>query len=111
MEQTLILVDEFDNFLGYAPKSECHLGEGRLHRAIAVLLFNSRREILLQKRKSKLWDGFWDITGATHVLHHSSVSHNESYEEAARRCLGSEWNIAVSSLDRIFGFTYFERFD
>ncbi|MBI4549106.1 MAG: NUDIX domain-containing protein [Ignavibacteriae bacterium] len=105
--QTLILVDRDDNFLGYASREECHRGDGKLHRAIAVVLFNERGEFLLQKRKSFLWDGYWDITGATHPLHLSE--RDETYEEAAQRFLQSEWNIVIP-VQRIFSFFYFERF-
>ena len=105
--QTLILVDTEDTVVGYAPRTECHLGNGKLHRAIAVALFNERQEILLQKRKSFLWDGFWDIAGATHPLH--LPDRDETYGEAAQRFLRAEWNAAVS-VRTILSFTYFERF-
>lgn len=110
VEQTLILVDERDNVLGYAPRGECHRGDGRLHRAIAVLLFDGDGRVLLQKRQSPLWDGFWDITAATHPLHLAGASaRDESYEEAAAGCLEREWGV-VASVEPILSFTYFERF-
>lgn len=106
-EQTLILVDEQDRTLGYAPRSECHEGDGLLHRAIAVLLYNDKAEMLLQKRRSLLWDGLWDITGATHPLH--LPAGDESYEEATRRCLRVEWGVDVP-VRQVLSFVYFERF-
>ena len=109
MEQMLILVDEHDNPTGYAPRSECHKGAGRRHRAIVVLLSNSEKQVLLQRRKSALWDGFWDITGATHTLHYPD--HDESYEDATRRCLRAELNIEDVAIEKGFGFNYFERFN
>ncbi len=51
MEQTLILVDNEDNILGYAPKSVCHTGKGKRHRAFVILLYNKDKKILLQYRK------------------------------------------------------------
>ena len=105
--QTLILVDRNDNFLGYASREECHRGGGILHRAIAVILFNERGELLLQKRKSFLWDGYWDITGATHPLH--LPDHDETYEESTLRCIKEEWNVNVP-VKKLFSFYYFERF-
>ncbi len=62
--------------------------------------------ILLQKRKSALWDGYWDITGATHPLH--LAAQDETYEQAAKRCLAVEWGIRIP-LRRAFAFTYFAR--
>jgi isopentenyl-diphosphate delta-isomerase len=107
VEQTLIVVDREDRWLGYLERSACHHGDGKLHRAIAALLFDSEGNILLQKRKSFLWDGYWDISGATHLLH--LETHDESYEEAAERCVTTEWSIRTP-LRRAFAFTYFARF-
>ena len=106
MEQMLILVDQSDTVVGYAPRGECHAGDGKLHRALALLLFNSQGNILLQRRRSLLWDGCWDITGATHPLHYTQ--YDESYEDASQRCLQSEWNI-VSPVERVLSFVYFAR--
>ena len=79
-EQQLLLVDEKDEFLGqYAPRSACHTGKGLHHRAFAVCLFNKSGQILLQKRKHKLWDNFWDVTAISHPLH--LLDRDESYQE------------------------------
>jgi isopentenyldiphosphate isomerase len=83
-----MVVTPDDAFVGYASRDECHTGQGRLHRALVGILFNGRGQILLQKRKSHLWDNFWDITAATHPLH--LPSGDESYEAAMRRCLQAE---------------------
>ncbi len=103
-DQQLIVVDAGDNFLGYASRAESHWAEGRLHRAIALVLVNARGEILLQQRRNHLWDGFWDITGATHPLH--LPDRDESYVEAAERCLSAEWGIQAEVAPAFF-FTYF----
>jgi len=104
MDQQLIVVDAADNFIGYASRAESHRAHGRLHRAIALVLLNGRGEILLQQRRNHLWDGFWDITGATHPLHLGE--RDESYLEAAARCLMSEWGIETE-LEPAFSFVYF----
>jgi isopentenyl-diphosphate delta-isomerase type 1 len=106
MHQTLILVDEANTTLGYAPREECHAGDGLLHRAVAVVLLDRQQRILLQHRRSPLWDGFWDLTAATHPL--VSDGREESCLDAAQRCLSSEWNIETQLHER-FAFTYFER--
>ena len=41
MKEACILVDEEDNILGKDTKINCHLGEGKLHRAFSILLFNN----------------------------------------------------------------------
>ena len=106
MHQTLILVDEANATVGYAPRDECHAGDGLLHRAVAVVLVDRTQRILLQHRRSLLWDGFWDLTAATHPL--LANGREESCLEAANRCLASEWNIETQ-LRECFAFTYFER--
>lgn len=105
MEQQLILVDANDRILGYAPRSICHTGAGRRHRAFVIALYNSKGEILLQRRKHALFSDMWDLTGASHPLH--LRKRNESYSEAAARCLKDEFGIRGVSLRKIGAFNYF----
>lgn len=107
LEQTLIRVDGKDAVLGYAPRSSCHLGDGLLHRAVLLLVHNSQGKLLLQKRKASLWDGYWDLSGATHPLHSSRG--DESYAEAAQRVLAVEWGIRAP-VKPAFLFVYFAKF-
>lgn len=108
MDQIILAVDEKGKFRGeYIPKSVGHTGEGRRHLAITVLLYNSKGQVLLQKRKHKVFDNIWDITGATHPLHREDGS-DESLEEATRRCLKTEWGIREIGEIRVIGsFNYF----
>ena len=55
--EKLILVDESDNERGHMSKAECHDGDGQLHRAFSVFLFNTDGELLLQQRgeSKRLW--------------------------------------------------------
>lgn len=106
--QMLLLVDEQDNFLGrYATRKDCHSKKGLHHRAFIVLLINDNGQVLLQKRKHELWDGYWDITATTHTLH--LKDHDESYEEAAARCLSTEMGITHVSVKNIGGFNYYAK--
>ncbi|MGB9706512.1 MAG: NUDIX hydrolase [Microgenomates group bacterium] len=106
-EQQLILVDEKDNFLGkYAPKNRCHTGEGLHHRAFTIMIVNKKGEVLLQKRKHKLWDGYWDLTNS-HPLHLKGA--DETYEQAASRCLKKEWGVEFP-VKMLFGFNYFAQY-
>lgn len=109
MEQTLIVVNEKDNILGYAPRSECHTGKGRRHRAFVILLYDKDGKILLQHRKHKLFDKTWDLAGASHPLH--IENRDEDYAEAASRCLKVEWEIEDIELENIGAFNYFKEDD
>lgn len=54
LEERCILVDNLDRPVGEASKRACHEinteGDVLLHRAFSVFLFNSKGELLLQKR-------------------------------------------------------------
>ena len=67
MEQ-VILVDENDNQIGTEEKLKAHQNGGKLHRAISVLVFNSKGELLLQRRALSKYHcgGLWANTCCTH---------------------------------------------
>jgi isopentenyl-diphosphate delta-isomerase len=104
-EQTLILVDGNDRILGYAPRSVCHTGKGRRHRAFVIALYNNQGQILLQRRKHALFTKLWDLTGASHPLR--LRGRNETYTEAAARCVRDEFGIEGVSFRKIGAFNYF----
>ena len=105
MEQTLILVNNNDRILGYAPRSVCHTGKGKRHRAFVIALYNSKGELLLQRRKHALFTDMWDLTGASHPLR--LRTRKESYSEAAARCVRDEFGIRGVRFRRIGAFNYF----
>jgi isopentenyl-diphosphate delta-isomerase type 1 len=108
-DQLLLLVDENDNFSGgYEKRKICHWEKGIRHRAFAVLLENKNGEVLLQKRKHKLWDNFWDTSAISHNLHRED--HDETYEEAGNRALRNEMGIPHTRLKKIGGFSYFAQY-
>lgn len=106
-KQIISAVDEFGKFLRYIKKEDGHRGEGIHHLAITVFVFNSKGELLLQKRKHKVFDNFWDNTASTHQLHLDH--HDESDEEATLRTLKREYGIEDMRLDNLGGFNYFEK--
>lgn len=117
-EQTLILVDENDNFQGYALREECHQGEGKRHRAFVTLLFDSQNQVTLQKRKHRLFDNLWDLTAISHPLHIEKKStkgtrstksrgRDESYQEASDRALKKEMGIGHVAIKKVGAFNYF----
>ncbi|MGI9105586.1 MAG: isopentenyl-diphosphate Delta-isomerase [Pyrinomonadaceae bacterium] len=86
MEQ-VILVDEQDRERGAADKLEAHAG-GELHRAFSIFVFNSDRQLLLQRRaRSKYHSGsLWSNTCCGHPRP------GETTQAAARRRLREEMN-------------------
>ncbi len=80
-DEPLILVDENDHVVGHRSKAECHDGDGMLHRAFSVFLFNDRGELLLQQRsdQKRLWPMYWSNTCCSHPRR------GETMEAAAQR--------------------------
>ncbi len=99
--EELILVDAEDNETGYLSKADCHDGEGRLHRAFSVFLFNDSGELLLQQRAAakRLWPGFWSNTCCSHPRR------GESLDIASKRRLADELNIHAD-LEFVYKFIY-----
>ena len=106
--QIISAVDNSGKFIRYISKEEGHTGEGIHHLAITVFIFNSKGELLLQKRKHKVFDNFWDNTASTHQLHLEN-GQDESDEEATLRTLKREYGIENVELENLGGFNYFEK--
>lgn len=87
----VILVDTNDNAIGTMEKLEAHL-QGRLHRAFSVLLFNSKGELLLQRRANEKYHsaGLWTNTCCSHP------QPGEDTAIAARRRLKEEMGIEAN---------------
>ncbi len=98
--EEVILVDEHDNEVGAMEKIAAHR-KGLLHRAFSILLFNSKREVLLQKRaKSKYHSGgLWTNTCCSHPLPGETMTH------ATERKLFQEMGIQIPT-DFAFKFLY-----
>ena len=63
----VVLVDEADAAIGTAPKLDAHR-EGRLHRALSVIVRDPQGRILLQKRQAAKYHsgGLWTNTCCSH---------------------------------------------
>lgn len=87
MEQ-VILVDEHDHETGIMEKMEAH-EKGLLHRAFSVLIFNSKGEMLLQRRANSKYHsgGLWTNTCCSHP------QPGETMVQAAQRKLFQEMGI------------------
>jgi isopentenyl-diphosphate delta-isomerase len=99
--EALILVDDADCEIGSLSKTECHDGDGILHRAFSIFVFNSRGELLLQRRSAekRLWPLFWSNSCCSHPRR------GESMTEATNRRLHQELGI-TSELEHLFTFSY-----
>ena len=101
----LILVDESDKALGFKSKSECHEGNGTLHRAFSVFIFNPLGQLLIQKRSSnkELWDLHWSNSCCSHP------KKNEQMELAVKRRLKEELGIECP-VHYLYKFTYHAKY-
>lgn len=99
-EKEIILVDEKDNEVGTGEKMQVHQA-GLLHRCFSIFIFNSKGELLLQKRaKSKYHSGgLWSNTCCSHPRP------NQNLKEEAKRRLKEEMGIDCD-LKEIFSFIY-----
>lgn len=70
MEEYFDILNEKGAYLNKtASREECHI-KGLWHKAVALFIINSNRQVLLQKRSAnkKLWPNMWDMTAGGHVL-------------------------------------------
>jgi isopentenyl-diphosphate Delta-isomerase len=89
--EALILVDEADREVGHLSKDKCHDGQGVLHRAFSLLIFNEEGELLLQQRAAskRLWPQYWSNSCCSHPRRAESMEtaiHRRLYEELGLRC-------------------------
>lgn len=101
----LILVDEEDLEQGTLSKHDCHTGEGVLHRAFSIFIFNDAGQLLLQQRgaDNPLWPLFWSNSCCSHPRA------GEESETAARRRLLEELGIDAE-LRFLYKFAYHARY-
>lgn len=90
-EEYVILVDEQDRELGLMEKMQAHR-EGKLHRAFSVFIFNSKKQLLLQKRAHNKYHsaGLWTNTCCSHSRK------GETPEATANRRLQEEMGMACA---------------
>ena len=100
MEEKLVLVNEKDEILGLMEKMQAH-ENGILHRAFSVFLFNSKGEMLLQKRAAEKYHSPNQWTNA--CCSHPRI--DETYEQAAHRRIKEELGIGCH-LEEKFWFIY-----
>lgn len=103
--EALILVDAEDREIGFRDKGRCHDGEGILHRAFSLFIFNAAGELLLQQRAAdkRLWPGYWANSCCSHPRR------GETLEIATGRRLAEELGMRAT-LEHVYKFQYHARY-
>lgn len=89
-EELIDIVDEKNVVTGKSTRGEAHK-KGLIHRALSVLVVNSKGQILLQQRSANrsIHPLSWDLSTSEHVLA------SETYEEAGKRSVKEELGVRV----------------
>jgi isopentenyl-diphosphate Delta-isomerase len=106
--EDIIVVNSADEEVGQGYKACVHSGDGILHRAFSVYLFDSQRRLLLQQRSEHkpLWPGYWSNSCCSHPRP------GEMTHEAASRRVREELGLTqVRSLRFLFKFEYHARYE
>ncbi len=104
-DEALILVNSEDEAIGSLSKGACHDGEGVLHRAFSVFLFDQDNRLLVQQRAQakRLWPMYW----ANSCCSHPRLG--EDMATATSRRIKEELGVEAS-LDFVYKFEYHARF-
>ena len=97
-EEIFDVVNDRDEVIGQKPRSEIHRLKLK-HRAVHVLVFNSRGELFLQKRSMKkdCFPGAWDSSASGHL------DSGESYDACAVREVREEIGLVLAAApERLF---------
>ncbi len=99
--EELILVDQNDVETGHLNKAACHDGDGILHRAFSLFIFDDDGQLLLQQRSAqkRLWPLYWSNSCCSHPRR------GEQIEEAIHRRLEQELGMR-SELEFLYKFRY-----
>ncbi len=103
--EELILVDTEDQPVGSARKDLCHDGDGILHRAFSVFLWNADGQLVLQQRApgKRLWGNYWSNACCSHPRV------GESMDTAVERRLMEELGVRAT-VKFVYKFVYRARF-
>jgi isopentenyl-diphosphate delta-isomerase type 1 len=94
-EEIFDVVNERDEVIGQLPRRIVH-ADGHKHRAVHVLVFNSRGQIFLQKRSmtKDTFPGAWDSSASGHL------DRGEDYDACAVRELREELGLTPADAPR-----------
>lgn len=97
IDEILPLVNENDEIIGKVSRSEAHKNPKIIHRIVAIIIYNLKDEILIQKRSlsKDILPGCWDLSAAGHL------TYGEEYLTAAVHELREEIGIKTSTKELI----------
>jgi len=97
----VILVDENDRAIGLEEKMRAHTKGGKLHRAISVYIFNSKGQMMMQRRAKDKYHsgGLWSNTCCTNCYE------GESAPQSAHRSLKTEMGFDCN-IEEVFKTIY-----
>lgn len=90
-DELFIVVDKNDRIIDYRTRFDCHHNKTLIHRAVGIVIFNKKGQILLQKRSQNkdLNPGFYTLSASGHV------DKGETYKQTAQRELSEELGIQI----------------
>lgn len=94
------LVDEENRVIGSAARNECHGNPAFLHRAVHVMIEDSKGRIFLQKRslEKDIQPGKWDTSVGGHL------DQGESYLKAAVREAAEELGVELKEPEFLYQY-------
>ena len=104
-DEPLVLVNAKDEIIGFQDKASCHDGQGTLHRAFSLFVFNGDGELLIQRRAAskRLWPLYWSNSCCSHPRQ------GEEMQDAVTRRLHEELSLSAD-LEFLYKFEYQARF-
>jgi len=102
MEEFLEIVDKDGRIISVAPRSAIHGNPSMLHKVVHVLVFNSKGELLLQKRASNkdVAPDKWDTSVGGHVMP------GEDILTAAKREMLEELGVETDNLRFLYSYIH-----
>lgn len=103
--EPLVLVDREDRELGHVQKSAAHQGNGQLHRAFSIFLFDGPDRVYLHRRSTckPLWPAFWTNSCCSHPRR------GETYQQATQRRVYEELGVRPE-LTPLYQFEYHAKY-
>ncbi|GAB5045901.1 NUDIX hydrolase [Thermodesulfovibrio sp. TK110] len=107
MEEFLEIVDKDGRVISIAPRSIIHGNPSMLHKVVHVLVFNSKGELLLQKRASHkdVAPGKWDTSVGGHI------KPGENILIAAKREMLEELGVVSENLKFLYTYIHSNEYE
>jgi len=106
-DELLAVVNERGEVIKDLPRSEIHGNPSLIHRVVHVLVFNSKGELLLQKRSMNkdVAAGKWDTSVGGHV------NAGETLDKAVTREMKEELGISSCTLEFLYTYIHSNEYE